>query len=428
MRTVLCNKMKNVIVIGAGAAGLLAAIGAAGGGASVTVFEKNEKAGKKIYITGKGRCNLTNACEPEVFFENIVTNPRFMYSAFYGFGSSDIVSMIEQEGVKTKTERGNRVFPQSDHASDVTKALLQRLKKLGVRIVTDTEVTGILTENGRAAGVTVKKGGQRYAEKADAVIVATGGLSYPTTGSTGDGYSFAESTGHRVTDRYPALVPFETRENVSAMQGLSLKNVEVTVKDGKKELYRGFGEMLFTHFGVSGPLILSASSYAAKRIASRPLLLSVDLKPALSEEELDARVLRDFGEAKNRNFANALGHLFPAGMIPEMVKRSGIPAEKKVNEITREERRRLVTAAKHFELTLTAPRGFGEAVITQGGVNVRDINPSTMESRLVEGLYFAGEVLDVDALTGGFNLQIAWSTGMLAGRSAAQEASGCTDD
>ncbi|MBO6150927.1 MAG: NAD(P)/FAD-dependent oxidoreductase [Clostridium sp.] len=411
--------MKKVIIIGAGAAGLAAAIGAAESGASVTVFEKNEKAGKKIYITGKGRCNLTNACEPEDFFDNIVTNPRFMYSAFYGFTNRDMVSLVEAEGVPTKVERGNRVFPVSDHASDVTKALLARLRKLGVRIVTDTEVRGLLTEENRITGVLLKNREGRSAAMAPAVIVATGGLSYPSTGSTGDGYGFAESTGHRVTECTPALVPFETAEDVSFMQGLALKNVEIAVTDGKKEVYRGFGEMLFTHFGVSGPLLLSASSYAAKRIGKHPLTLTIDLKPALSEEELDARILRDFGEAKNKNFANALGHLYPSGMIPEMVRRSGIPAEKKVNEITREERRSLISVTKHFTLTLTGLRGYQEAIITQGGVSVKDVNPSTMESKLVKGLYFAGEVLDVDAVTGGFNLQIAWSTGMLAGRSAA---------
>lgn len=413
--------MKKIVIVGGGAAGMAASIAAAQSGCQVTLYEKNEKLGKKLYITGKGRCNVTNHCDMDRLFESVVTNSRFLYSAFYGFTNTDMMEFLESCGCPLKTERGGRVFPVSDHASDVTGALSRKMRELGVEVSLRDGVLELWMEDGLLKGVILENGRKKVA--ADSVIVATGGLSYPTTGSTGDGYRFAREAGHTIAETLPALVPFETAEPVGKeLQGLALKNVEAAVWDGKKEVYREFGEMLFTHFGVSGPVLLSASSYAAKRLKKKPLTLTIDLKPALSEEQLDDRILRDFDEAKNRQFKNALGHLFPAKLIPVMVERSGISPEKQVNEITREERRRLVELTKRFTLTLTGLRGFNEAIITQGGVHVKEINPSTMESKKVAGLYFAGEVLDLDAVTGGFNLQIAWSTGVLAGRSAAFEA------
>ena len=398
--------MKKIIVIGGGAAGMAAAIAAAENGCAATIYEKNEKLGKKIYITGKGRCNVTNDCDMEGLFDSVVTNSRFLYSAFYGFSNQDMKDFLEANGCHVKVERGNRVFPVSDRASDVTSAFARRLRELRVK-------------------VELNQGGNERGKKdsyiaADAVIVATGGLSYPTTGSTGDGYRFAEAAGHKVTELSPALVPFETKEDVKELQGLSLRNVEAAVLNGKKEVYREFGEMLFTHYGVSGPVLLSASSYAAKKLKKGPLTLMIDLKPALSMEQLDARILRDFEAEKNKQFKNALNHLYPSKLIPVIIRRSGIEPDKQVNAVTKEERRRLAEVTKHFTLTLTGLRGFNEAIITQGGVTVKEVNPSTMESKKLPGLYFAGEVLDLDAVTGGYNLQIAWSTGVLAGRSAAE--------
>ena len=408
--------MGNVLVIGGGAAGMMAALAAARSGHRVRLYEKNEQLGKKLYITGKGRCNLTNACDTEDLFGNVVHNPKFLYSAFYSFTNLDMMDLMEKSGCPVKTERGGRVFPVSDRASDVTGALAGCLKKAGVDIFLKEEVLDLDIRDGRAAGIRLKKGGRPV--EADAVIVATGGLSYPSTGSTGDGYRMAEAAGHRITELSPALVPFETEEPVAAqLQGLSLRNIRAVIRKGNKVLYEEFGEMLFTHYGVSGPVLLSASSYVTKKIREGGLVLSVDLKPALSEEQLDARILRDFGEVKNRQFKNALAHLLPAKLIPVIVERSGIPPEKKVNEITREERRGIVSQVKDFRLTLKGLRDYKEAIITQGGVCVGEINPSTMESKLVKGLYFAGEVLDVDGVTGGYNLQIAWSTGYLAGMS-----------
>lgn len=431
--------MSNVIVIGAGAAGMMAAIAAAGNGHQVTVLEKNEKAGKKIYITGKGRCNITNACDVEELFNNVVTNKKFLYSAFYGFTNDDVVAMLNTAGLATKVERGNRVFPVSDRAGDVIAALVRIMKKIGVKLEYDTTVIEIITGTfdktddtadaadsgkcGAAAGaIATTVTGVRCASgkvyPADAVIVATGGVSYPTTGSTGDGYEFAQRTGHNVTALSPALVPFNVAdEDVKELQGLALKNSGVTIYDGKKKLYEDFGELLFTHFGVSGPTVLSASSYVAKKIKDHPLRLVIDLKPGLDTEQLDARVLRDFDEFMNKNFNNALDKLLPKSLIPVVIRRSGIDEYKKVHEISREERMRLIGTIKNLEFTLTGLRGFNEAIITQGGVSVRDVDPSTMESKKVGGLYFAGEVLDLDAVTGGFNLQIAWSTGHLAGMS-----------
>ncbi len=411
--------MSQVIIIGGGAAGMMAAIAAARTGHKVRIYEKNEKLGKKIYITGKGRCNVTNACDTEELFGSVVHNAKFLYSSFYGFTNTDVMDLVEQYGCPLKTERGNRVFPVSDKSSDVIRALTVALRDLGVETELHEEVSDVLTENGQVTGVRLKRTRKEIA--ADAVIVTTGGLSYPSTGSTGDGYRFAKELGHTITELSPALVPFEAKENVcKELQGLSLRNIRVEIRQGKKVLYEEFGEMLFTHFGVSGPVLLSASSYVAAKIKKEPLTLSIDLKPALSEEQLDARILRDFEEAKNKQYKNSLNQLLPAKLVPVIIERSGISPEKKVNEITREERHKLVQTVKDFCITLTGLRDYKEAIITQGGVSVREVNPSTMESKKVKGLYFAGEVLDLDAVTGGFNLQIAWSTGYLAGSSIPQ--------
>ena len=413
------RERNQVVVVGGGAAGMIAAAAAADSGRRVIILEKNEKLGKKLYITGKGRCNVTNACERDKFFENIVSNPKFLYSAFHELDNFGVMALLENNGCNLKTERGERVFPVSDHASDVTAAFQRLLRKKGVEVRLHCAVRGIESTEGQAAGVILADGS---AIPAEAVIVATGGLSYRTTGSTGDGHRMAEELGHRVKACEPALVPLVIREECcKKLQGLSLKNVSLTMSCGKKKLYQGFGEMLFTHYGVSGPLVLSASSFLGKRKGEEELLLTVDLKPALSEEQLDKRILRDFEENLNRQFKNALNGLYPSKLISVMIERSGIDPEKKVHEITRQERRRLSELTKAFTLHVREKRGFDEAVITQGGVSVKEINPSTMESRLVRGLYFAGEVLDLDGLTGGFNLQIAWSTGYLAGISCARK-------
>ncbi len=415
--------MGRVIVIGGGAAGMLAAIAAAEQGGRVTLLEQNEKLGKKIYITGKGRCNLTNASDMDTVRANVVRNPKFLYSAFSAFDNQDILRLLEEEGCPVKVERGNRAFPVSDHASDVIRALKQRMERLGVEIRLGARVTSLLCKDGACAGVrflqTEEKGAGSIKEgeqslDAGAVIVATGGCSYPSCGSTGDGYRFAEETGHHLTDRRPALVPFETEETwVKELQGLSLRNVQIEIRREGKVLYREFGEMLFTHFGVSGPALLSASSVAGDKF---PAGLHIDLKPALTREQLDRRILRDFSQAANKRLKNALDALYPAKLIPVFLKAGGLEGEKPVHEITREERARLLETTKNFSVTLTGLRGFAEAVITRGGVSVKDVHAGTMESKRVKGLYFAGEVLDVDALTGGYNLQIAWSTGYLAGQ------------
>ena len=411
--------MNTVLIAGGGAAGMLAAIAAAGKGAAVHLFEKNEKLGKKVYITGKGRCNVTNACSMEDLFGNMVTNAKFLYSSFYGFTNFDMMKLLEEAGCPLKTERGNRVFPVSDKASDVIKALEKRLLNLGVSLHYHTPVKALSLDNGALSGLILENGA---VVKGNAVIVACGGLSYPSTGSTGDGYELARQAGHKVTLLSPALVPFLVEESVvKELQGLSLRNVTAAVKRGGKIIYQEMGEMLFTHYGVSGPVLLSASSYAVKELKKGPLTLSIDLKPALSEQQLDARILRDFEELKNKQFKNSLGGLYPSKLVPVMVERSGISPEKPVNEITRQERRRLTQVTKDFTQTLTGLRGYSEAIITQGGVSVREVNPSTMESKHLEGLYFAGEVLDLDGVTGGFNLQIAWSTGFAAGNAAGEE-------
>lgn len=410
--------MKHVIVIGGGAAGMMAAVSAAKEGAKVTLLEKNEKTGKKVYITGKGRCNLTNSCERESFFDHIVSNGKFFYSAFNRMDNEAVKEFFEKAGCRLKEERGNRVFPISDHASDVISALNRQMEKEKVRVYLHTKADNILMEEG-VRGVRLSDGKEL---RADAVIIATGGKSYESTGSSGDGYRFATEAGHTVKALKPALVPFTVRESwPKALQGLSLKNVSITLMNEKKKIYEGFGEMLFTHFGVSGPLILSASSYYVKKYDGIPVMLCIDLKPALSHEQLDKRLIREFGQGKCRQFKNVLDSLLPSKMIPVMIELSGISPEKKAGEITREERNGLVSCLKNLTMTVTGTRGFQEAVVTQGGVNVKEVNPSTMESKLVKGLYFAGEVLDLDALTGGFNLQIAWSTGYLAGVCAGRE-------
>lgn len=405
--------MSRVVIVGGGAAGMFAAAAAAEKGHTVHIYEKNEKLGKKLFITGKGRCNLTNACDMEELFDAVCTNGKFLYSAFYRFTNQDTIRFFEECGLKTKVERGNRVFPVSDHSSDVIGVLQRKLKSLGVKVYLNTGIGEILVKDGRVDGVRTADGDT---VRADAVIIATGGFSYQSTGSTGDGYRFARELGHKVTELSPSLVPLNVKEDTAReLQGLSLRNIRAGIYDGKKCLYEDFGEMMFTHFGVTGPLILTGSSRIQKQIRQRELRLVIDLKPALSEEQLDKRLLRDFDESKNKQFRNALGGLFPAKLIPVMVRLSGIPPEKKIHEVSKEERRKFLRLIKNFELTITGLRDYNEAIITKGGVHVKEIDPATMESRLVSGVYFAGEVLDLDAVTGGFNLQIAWSTAYAAG-------------
>lgn len=406
--------MSKVLIIGGGAAGMMAGVHAARAGHEVHILEKNEKLGKKVYITGKGRCNVTNACDIEELFPAMMTNPKFLYSAFYTYTNHDVIEFFENAGVPLKVERGNRVFPVSDHSSDIIRALEKELKKAGAHIHLHTEVNNVCTENNIVTGVTLKDG---RSIEADSVIVATGGISYPSTGSTGDGYRFAKETGHKVTDIKPSLVPLKTKESyIPKMQGLSLKNVELTVKNGKKVLYRDFGEMMFTHCGVTGPMILSASAHIGKQLEKGEVKAFLDLKPALSAEQLDARILREFEAGLNKQFKNVIGVLFPSSLTPIIIQLSAIPPEKKVNEITREERQLLIELIKAFPFTITGIGEFKEAIITRGGVSVKDIQPGTMESKLIKNLFFAGEVLDLDAVTGGFNLQIAWSTAYLAAK------------
>ncbi len=441
----------DIVVIGGGAAGMMAAVAAAGAessaasGNQVFLIEKNEKLGKKLFITGKGRCNVTNACEVEDFFQNVMEHAKFLYSAVYGFDNRAVMDFFENAGCPLKVERGQRVFPKSDHSSDIIRALERELGRLGVHVLLNTEVRRLRTipvENGAEAGSS--KGGKKkltcragisaielYDRRtrrksemnADRLIVATGGCSYVLTGSTGDGYRFAAECGHSIIPTMPALVPFAVKEDwCHALQGLSLKNVQVSVELDGRQIYNDFGEMLFTHYGVSGPLILSASSHYVHqpgRAGNGTARLLIDLKPALTQEQLDKRILREFDENKNKQFKNVINSLFPAKLVPVMPVLAKIDAGKRVNEITREERERFVRTIKCMELTITGVRDYDEAVITKGGVATSEVSSSTMESRLVRGLYFAGEVLDLDALTGGFNLQIAWSTGYLAGISAA---------
>ena len=407
--------MSNVIIIGGGAAGMMAAITAARNNNKVTLIEKNEKLGKKLFITGKGRCNFTNAGDEEDIFNSIVTNKKFMYSSLRGFSNYDCMGFFDELGLKFKIERGNRVFPESDHSSDVIGALSRQMKKLGVNVLLNTQVVAVNEENGEFAGVVVKDASGQKEIKGDACVIATGGNSYSSTGSTGDGYRFAKSIGHSVTPILPALVPLNVREEwEELLMGLSLKNIEVTFYDGDKKVFTDFGEMLFTHFGVSGPMILSASAHMRNMEPCR-YEIYVDMKPALDDEKLDARILREMSENSNKAISNLVGLLLPRAIINPVVRLSGIKNSTKCNQLTKEERKRLAHTIKNLKLTVLRFRPISEAVITSGGVDVNEISPKTMESKLCRNLYFAGEVIDVDAYTGGFNLQIAFSTGFAAG-------------
>lgn len=409
--------MNKVIVIGGGAAGLMAALSAAEAEASVLLLEGNEKLGKKIYITGKGRCNVTNACEPAAFMNKVVKNPRFLFSALNAFGPEDMMALLERLGCPVKVERGDRVFPVSEKASDVTRALEKELRRLGVSIRLNTKVSHILVENGAVRGAELEDGTRLDANR---VIVATGGQSYPSTGSTGDGFRWMAELGHTVYPPLPSLIALTCGAAwVSALQGLSLKNVRLTLKRGKKVLYSDVGEMLFTHFGISGPLVLSASAHMAE-LAPEDVQLLLDLKPGLTAQQLDARLLRELDASGKRQLRTLLTTLYPASLAEEMPALCGIPAQTPACEITREQRARLVRAGKELRLPVDGTRPLTEAVVTRGGVSVKEIDPATMESKKIHGLYAAGELLDVDAMTGGFNLQIAFSTGRLAGMSAAE--------
>lgn len=424
----------NVVVIGGGPAGMMAAIASAEHGNHVVLIEKMSSLGRKLLITGKGRCNITSSLDMDEFIKNTPGNGRFLYSCFQEFTNQDIIDFLKRQGLDVKEERGNRVFPVTDKSLDVLKAFTKRLKELNISIRYNTSVEEVLVEDNKVIGVKINEKGlsndARKAEnkiiKADKVILATGGKSYPLTGSTGDGYELAKKLGHTITAIKPSLVPLETHNKkvCQEMQGLSLRNVRIQLKDVEKNkvIYEEQGEMLFTHFGVSGPTILSSSAHLVRyknieeKFAEKKIVLSIDFKPALTEEKLDARLLRDFDKQKNKQYKNSLDELLPQKLIPIVVERSKINSNKKVNEITKEERRNLVKLLKHFELEIKQFRPIDEAIITSGGVSIKEINPKTMASKLVEGLYFAGEIIDVDSYTGGFNLQIAYSTGYVAGK------------
>ena len=406
--------MKEIIIIGGGAAGLMAACVCAKEGNRVTVIEKNPRFSRKLMITGKGRCNVTNNCDLDTLIANVPRNPRFLYSAFSLFSTQDTMEFFENAGVPLKTERGNRVFPVSDKAVDIVDALVNTAKKSGVKFINST-VSAVMGDGEKVTAVKLENGDTLLA---DSILIATGGVSYPVTGSTGDGYVFAKTFGHTVTEIKPSLVPICCHEGFcSKLSGLSLKNVTLSVfENGKKKpLFKEMGEMLFTHFGISGPLVLSASAYL-RYIGKKEYYCSIDLKPALTPEQLDSRILRDFSETQNKDFSNSLDKLLPKSLIPKVVALSGIDGNTKVNQISREQRQALVSLIKNFKLTITGFRPVEEAIITSGGVSVKEINPATMESKLISGLFFAGEVIDVDAFTGGFNLQIAFSTGYCAGK------------
>ena len=407
---------RKVIVIGAGAAGMMAAYSSALCGNKVTVFERNEKAGKKLFITGKGRCNITNDSDVETILNNIITNRKFMYSAIYSFSNQDVKAFFEENGLHLKVERGNRIFPVSDKSSDVINTLKKALRNENVEIEYNILVKDLVVEDNTVKGVVLKDGRKVYADK---VIMATGGMSYPVTGSDGKGFDILRKYGHTITDLSPALVPMNVKEEFAkALQGLSLKNVDISFyrnEVDKKPVYEEFGEMLFTHFGISGPIVLSGSSVAGKYLKEGNLIARIDLKPALSKEQLDDRILREFTNGINKDIVNVMDNLLPKKLIPVMLDYCEIESHKKVNSISKEERKRMVEAFKGLKLTITSLRSFNEAIITQGGIKVKEVDPGTMESKIISNLYLAGEMLDVDALTGGYNLQIAWSTGRLAG-------------
>ena len=405
--------MKKVVVIGAGAAGMMAAATAADRGLDVTLLEKNQRVGRKILITGKGRCNITSDCDIEELIENVPTNGKFLYSAFYTFTNTDVIEMFNNLGVKTKTERGKRVFPESDRALDIAKALEKQIKNKNVKLMLNSEVDKIIAKDNKIEKVILKN---KQQIKCDAVIVATGGLSYPLTGSTGDGYKFARSVGHTIIDTKPSLIGIEVQEKyVSELEKLSLRNIEITVYNSKnKKVYDDFGELEFTKYGLDGPVIKSASC-RMKDTTKENYKISIDLKPALDEEKLDKRIQKDFQKYTNKKFEKSLDDLLPKKLIPIIIKLSGISPDIVVHQISREQRKNLVKLLKNFTFTVKRYRPIEEAIITSGGIKVSEINSSTMESKLINGLFFAGEVIDVDAYTGGFNLQIAFSTGYLAG-------------
>ncbi len=403
---------------------MMSAVTSAENGNEVILLEKMEKLGKKLLITGKGRCNITNSAEMDEFMKNIPENSKFLYSSFSRFTNNDIISFLNKQGVATKVERGGRVFPVSDKAEDVLNAFLKKLKELKVTIKTNFEVTKILTEGSVLTGIEGKNNGKIEKIMADKIILTTGGKSYPVTGSTGDGYKMAKDLGHTITSLKPSLVPLicngESKRLCQEMQGLSLRNVKVKITENNKVIYEDFGEMLFTHYGISGPIILSASAVLIRYknidelLKENKVKIHIDLKPALDEEKLDNRILRDFEELKNKQFKNSLGLLLPKKMVEPMISIIGINPEKRINEITKEERKTIVKDLKNLELTINGFRGIEEAIVTKGGISIKEINPKTMESKLIQGLYFAGEIIDLDAFTGGFNLQIAWSTGYAA--------------
>lgn len=415
--------MAEILVVGGGAAGMMAAVAAAENKHRVTIIERNEKLGKKLFITGKGRCNLTNACDPQDFFARVVSNSKFLYSAVYGFDNKETMDFFESEGLRLKVERGDRVFPVSDKSSDVIKTLEKRLKGLGVKIMLSARAVSLIIEDETLVGAVVEEEGRRRKLFCDKLVLATGGLSYASTGSTGDGMGFAEASGHRLVSCLPSLVPMEIREDYGEkMQGLSLKNVEFSLFYKDKRLYLERGEMIFTHFGISGPLVLSASAHLPAILrkddrAFESIRAEIDWKPALSDKQLDERLLSDLNEGKKKEVKNIFNRLLPQKAFPVILEKAGISPCKKGDSVTREERKELLRVLKHFEMNISGLRDFNEAIITSGGVCVKDVNPSTMESKKIRNLYFAGEMLDVDGLTGGYNLQIAWSTGHLAGKS-----------
>ncbi len=411
-----------VIVIGGGPAGIIAAIKSKEENNDVTILEKNDILGKKILVTGKGRCNITNGAEISEFINNIPGNGKFLYSAFENFNNKDIIKLLKEEGLETKEERGNRIFPVTDNANDVRVSLSKKVRKLGIEVLTNTKVEKVIVKDGIAIGVEYNNNEKMYGDK---IIISTGGASYPTTGSTGDGYEMAKEVGHTIKEIRPSLVPLETYEKryCKEMQGLSLRNIEIKLIDTQKDktIYKDFGEMMFTHFGVTGPVIISSSAHLVRYkninqlMKDKKIKLIIDLKPALSIEKLDDRILRDFAEFKNKEFKNSLDKLLPQKMIPVIIELSKIEPDKKVNEITKEERANLVKIIKNLEIYISGFRPISEAIVTAGGISTKEINPKTMESKIVKNLYFAGEVIDVDAYTGGFNLQIAYSTGYTAG-------------